>query len=388
MTHEPTQFYGGVKRVKFEGYPSFSESTTQGAIETLRWSSIKLLCVREIAEEQLKAFNPNLDAERVSEAATDIAAYLQQALDFYLSSHTTSESTRPLYLYYCYMNIAKAIVELRNPGLRLRKLVHGISRQTSASSFLDESIEIKQEGIFPELISIRKNFAWGRRSHRIAIVDLLSSMQSITSECDLVFGKSFSPTYILDPLLVIDPNVNEFRFEFSVSTSQLKSDESSRSLIDVLANAGVSIEELGITKVSRKLSPGMSVGVECRSYKSSDSWPYKTDSEALDFTAKLFRQMGASYRQHSGGNGTELYRYLDLSEWMPKWCRLDQMEIAYLVMYWFGSIVRYDPARLKVYQESKVWHVLEGFLHESVVEIWDDFDWALHNKLSVISRAL
>jgi len=62
--------------------------------------------------------------------AQEALAYLEQAKDLYRGAVAASVSAaRPLLLYYCFMNLAKAYCLVEDPALSLLEAKHGLSEK-------------------------------------------------------------------------------------------------------------------------------------------------------------------------------------------------------------------------------------------------------------------
>jgi hypothetical protein len=66
--------------------------------------------------------------------------------------------------------------------------------------------------------------------------------------------------------------------------------------------------------------------------------------------------------------------------------RLPQLLVLYSLMFWLGSLVRYDPHSVADLQESEYWLLIDGFISQSRVWLLELFEWELF-KAEIILRA-
>lgn len=83
-----------------------------------------------------------------------ISTSISQAYEYYKASKTISLQTRPLLLYYCFLNLTKAILFIKN-NKRPDDSYHGLKRNT-VHSLLDYTLKI-DGGVFYELIELSQS---------------------------------------------------------------------------------------------------------------------------------------------------------------------------------------------------------------------------------------
>jgi len=60
--------------------------------------------------------------------------------------------------------------------------------------------------------------------------------------------------------------------------------------------------------------------------------------------------------------------------------RLPQISILYSLIFWLGSVVRYDPHSVAALQESRYWILIDGFLNQSRIWLLELFEWQLYQE--------
>ena len=60
--------------------------------------------------------------------------------------------------------------------------------------------------------------------------------------------------------------------------------------------------------------------------------------------------------------------------------RVPQMVVSYTLLFWLGSLVRYDPHSVYELMDSPYWVLIDGFMTQSRVWLLELFQWALYQK--------
>jgi hypothetical protein len=60
--------------------------------------------------------------------------------------------------------------------------------------------------------------------------------------------------------------------------------------------------------------------------------------------------------------------------------RMPQMVVSYTLLFWLGSLVRYDPHSVYELMDSAYWVLIDGFMTQSRVWLLELFQWALYRK--------
>jgi hypothetical protein len=74
-----------------------------------------------------------------------------------------------------------------------------------------------------------------------------------------------------------------------------------------------------------------------------------------------------------------------LQESLP--IRLPQLMVSYTILFWLGSLVRYDPHSVHALIDSPFWMLIEGFMSQSRLWLLELFQWALFRKQTTLLAA-
>ncbi len=127
----PTKRVG--EELEFHMHPYEDNEVTLGDPEKLIWSSINHLCAFDITDALLyKIYNVRNKQIRTA-VAESVKIYIKQAFEFYETAKISKANTAPLYFYYSFLNLGKALCEIKfhNFHKRDENYWHGISWKPS-----------------------------------------------------------------------------------------------------------------------------------------------------------------------------------------------------------------------------------------------------------------
>jgi hypothetical protein len=353
--------------VGFHCYPTVSNEVTLADPETVIWSSIRQLGSRGVAS-QVGANVHGLSRKRDRQAvANNVGLYLQQAAEFYGVAHTARANTAPLIYYYSFLNLAKALCELKHPRLHRQpeSYRHGVSWRASPRSLVNperERITVTARGVWHllwEVIMGRRCPAANPASVRIR--DLFSYCPEVSSE----FGRTYrGPRRLIElnePDILYDNDLDEAWIRFSLDRSDLRLHRLSiPKLLPLIRFHGGGYREVRSQKK------------EFRTFQSKTPvkvGPGRTALEAIYPHVQPFN----------------LFTHLDRGELkfsIPVQGRLPiqmpQIIILYSILFWLGSLVRYDPHSVNDLMDSPYWIIIDGFMSQSRVWLLELMEWTFY----------
>jgi len=113
---------------------------------------------RVLASDPWRCMELALPAAIKDEART----YLSQGRDLFNAAHRVGMTSRPLLLYYSFMNVAKALIKIRQPTLDLRGATHGINEPETnqrAQRFRLTSQQISIQNANPNKVHVLNELA-------------------------------------------------------------------------------------------------------------------------------------------------------------------------------------------------------------------------------------
>jgi hypothetical protein len=118
--------------------------------------------VAEVADEGarlIKTNTPGISEEDSRKRHSKARAFVRQAENFYRAGERTPYRTSALLYYYAFMNLAKALLEIR--GVEYDRRHHGLTREDPASDDLHLlAIDVRPRGIFPSFYNCEFGVDW------------------------------------------------------------------------------------------------------------------------------------------------------------------------------------------------------------------------------------
>ena len=217
------------KPLGFCSYPQASAEFTLGNPETIIWSSIRHLCSQSAAEFYAwKAHGISSKKNRLA-VARNLKVYVQQAYEFYEAAENAKANTAPLIYYYSFLNLAKALCEMRKPRLHRRDecYAHGLSWRPDPRNivrFAKEHVTLRGRGIWHllwESIMLIPCPAADRT--KLQVMKLFSYCPEISVEYGNIFGGA-RPSVGLENLgAFYDKTTDETWLRFSTKRETLRS---------------------------------------------------------------------------------------------------------------------------------------------------------------------
>ena len=363
--------------LEFHSRLNVYDESTIGDPEQYIWSSIKLWGVLDYADFRLEELH-RVSNKRSREAiAKNLKLYIGQAFELYQAAGSAKANTAPLLYYYSYLNLAKALCEIRNP--RLHKLPesyrHGISWRPSKDYLVNmrtESVSVISRGVWHVLYeALTQQPCRVPNPCKLSIDALFGLNPEIGLEYEGTFDRLPSLIELHHPDILVDYDQENVWIRFSVDREELK--------------------DLNLTrpKLLKSVTASGSTYHQVRSVD-PDLWtfelekPKKVPTECMEspeevLTAEVNAMNLFVYLDHEG-----LKYMVPIQSRLP--IRLPQLLVLYSLMFWLGSLVRYDPHSVAELQESEYWLLIDGFISQSRLWLLELFEWELF-KAEIILRA-
>lgn len=131
------------------------------------------------------------------------AAFIEQARDFFqAAARANTAAAKPLLLYYCFLNLAKALVLVRIPGTSLDAARHGLGERIKAGKreLLDAYLEAKPTGNKPEVFDLLLKAVRGNGLAAQTDFDVPTLMRQVVTGHRLFLGATGKATeHFLSP---------------------------------------------------------------------------------------------------------------------------------------------------------------------------------------------
>jgi len=300
----------------------------------------------------------------------NLKVYLTQANEFYQAAQGAKPNTAPLFYYYAFLNLAKAVCEIKKPNFHQtnESYRHGISWTPSKDYLVDmekEFVNLTTRGVWHELYeAVIGASVTIRNPTMLKVRDLFAYSADTSTEYEKAYYKPVRLIYLENIDNFIAPAKNEYWIRFSVNRYDLKDLKLTRQ------------------KFLEIITYGGSKYIQVQSEK-DDLWTFEFEKpkkipkrrEGLfRFIKNEIKAMNLVIHMEDGS----LVYKIPVQTQLP--LRLPQISILYSLIFWLGSVVRYDPHSVAALRESRYWILIDGFLNQSRIWLLELFEWQLYQE--------
>jgi len=339
------------------------QETTLGDPEKVIWSSIRQLVSRGYCSDLAARVHGIRKKTARRYVAANVRLYVQQASEFYEMGSVAKPHTAPLTYYYAFLNLAKALCEFKAPNVHLRQesYRHGLSWTPKPHAVVylpSERISIARRGVWHLLWEA----IMGRRCDvtnpsQLRVSSLFSYCPEVSIEYQRTFGMPPRLLTLEQPTFRYAPAKEEIWTRFSVNKYALRDFLSGPRLITLIDNG-----RGGYLEVQ---SPDKNL----RTFESTTGI---TDTGSGLYEAiypdvlklNLFTTM----------EDRAIHYAIPLQDRLP--IPLPQVSVLYSILFWLGSLVRYDPHSVDFLMDSSAWILFDGFMSQSKLWLLELMEWA------------
>jgi len=357
----------------FHLYDAYNVETTIGQREQTIWTSIKLLCATEKAKHVLKDVYHISDKKTLSKIAKNIRLYIKQADSFYSSAIDASSNTSPLYYYYCFMNLAKAVCEIRHPEFHKKPECyhHGLSWHPNPNYLVNiqnESVSISTKGIWHILWGILSGTPCNiPNPTKLDVLSLFACCPEISSEYRQTIGGNGKCITLEKLDLLHNSTETKFWSKFSIHQHDLHALRLSQKRFLNLISGGVNLYRRVINEDDENTNS------HCYELITPKTIPPGYDDPWWNLMKSEIQMMNLF--SHPSPKGCLSY-FIPIQDNLP--LALRQLILLYTIMFWLGSLVRYDPHSVAHLQDTRYWTLIEGFISQSRLLLLELFEWQLY----------
>ncbi|MGO9175597.1 MAG: YaaC family protein [Desulfobaccales bacterium] len=365
------------KSFKFHVYPGVSEQLTIGDPEAIIWSSIRHLCSRGVVHQMVASVHGITRKRDMESVSKNLKLYIQQAYEFYEVARIAKPNTAPLIYYYSFLNLAKALCEIKSPRFHDRPECyrHGVSWRPNRLYLINperDEILITLRGVWHVLWeSLMRNSCTAVNPTRLRIKNLFSYCAEVSVEYEQAFGVEDSLINLENPEILYDETSTEAWLKFSIN----------RSILMYFRLSGPAF-------ISHILMPRSnykevrSNNRELRTFESSKAKKFEPKGDIISSLHNDILELNVFTHL---GPGKELRYSLPDQRRLPM--RIPQILVMYSILFWLGSIVRYDPHSVNALMDSKYWSLIDGFMSQSRLWLLEQFEWAFYQAETTLCLA-
>lgn len=361
---------GIVLEDRFATQPEVADMGTLGDPEAVVWSSIMQLMAADVADSVLATQHGVRPKRQRTHIARNIGVYLEQAFEFHCAAQGCDARTAPLLHYYSVLHLAKALVEIKCPSLHTRRenYGHGVSWRPNRNYVIDPAAE------YVKVLRRRNGGVWhllweGMADKRLVTKDALRfripNLFALCPEISVEFERTFSLesqlVRLIEPAIRIDKNEMIAWITFKLLRGDLESlGITRRAFMRLISHYGTAYRQVR-SEHDNELSFEL---IRPRRY-------HKVD-EAFAVLSKEMRAINPFASLEHG----KMKFLVPLQRSLPR--SLPQLMVLYTLMYWLGSVVRYDPHSIKDLQNSRYWVLVDGFMNQSRIWLVELFEMHLY----------
>lgn len=356
--------------IKLRCYPSGEGELTLGDPEVVVWSAIRHLAARSVAIEIASTMHGVANRADQREVAHNLKLYIQQAFEFYESARGAKSNTAPLFYYYSSLHLAKALCELRNPGFHKQAecYKHGLFWKPSPGVLADPKsawLSFKIRGVWHVLWeSVMRVPIPTPPIPKLTIKDLFAYCPEIAVEVRRSLESGVKLVELVDAWTMKDTTTLDAWVKFSVADKQL-------------VELGWPVGDL-ITQIANPRTAYIEVSPSTAGMRTFESVAPKTlgldESPAFGLSDDV---LGLNLFVCIIGGGKVAYA-IPMQSSLP--LRVPQLVAYYTLLFWLGSIVRYDPRSVAALMDSEQWTLIDGFMAQSRLWLLELFRWAFYQS--------
>ena len=363
--------------IGFSIYPETSVEFTLGNPEAIIWSSIRHLCSQRAGEWYAHNIHKIHNKRTRSAVAKNVKLYVQQASEFYDAAVNAKPNTAPLFYYYSFLNLAKALCEIRYPRLHRRRecYAHGLFWRPDPLELVNiakDKVTIGRRGIWHLLWEVLMEAACPARDPTpLSVLKLFSYCPEIGVEFEKLYGEAQSRVWLDNIDAIYDEPAQEVWLKFSIARGRIR--DSHFSATALMAQMSTARSTYAEVKSEKK---------ELRTFQSAT--PARLRGRTTPYSVLRNDILGLNLITLPG-QGPHVEYSFPLQTRLP--LRMPQLMVTYTLLFWLGSLVRYDPHSVYELIDSPDWILIDGFMTQSRPWLLELFQWALFKKQTILRAA-
>jgi hypothetical protein len=288
-------------------------------------------------------------------------SFLEQAKNFYFASQSTGASSRPLLLYYSFLNLAKAYILYQGKASDLDRAAHGVSEK--AARFDQAKVKVFR--------------ATARDKNVVDLFGQALGEKPLSADLSLKVVGHLFPQIVIGHRLWAAASGKTLKF-FRCELIEFRHDKRSRQIWlrvcitrDDLRASTISHRQFArLTRLDthfKEVSPSdYALGRRCVVYEQKTPVTYsRRPSDKLhDLVAFLSPHVWPIVRSMPP------YRRYYLNLLSPLQRRVNPLIAIYLICFYLGSVTRYRPHEFEKIQDSKYGMFVAEFLETEGLQFW------------------
>jgi hypothetical protein len=270
------------------------------------------------------------------------------------------------------MNLAKVICEIRHPEFHKKPECyhHGLSWRPSPNYLVNmhnESVSISTRGIWHVLWEILSGMPCNiPNPTKLGVLSLFACCPELSSEYEQTVG-DHSKCIALDKIdLLHNSTETELWSRFAIHKHDLQAiNLSQRRFLDSISG-GLNLYKRVINEDDKNADS------YCFELITPKTIPSNYDEPWWNLVKSEIQMMNL----FSHPSPDCLSYFIPIQTNLP--ITLRQLILVYTIIFWLGSLVRYDPQSVDHLQDTRYWMLIEGFISQSLLLLLELFEWQLY----------
>ena len=283
------------------------------------------------------------------ESGAIVSAHVGQALEFYELGLKAPWTIRPVLQYYCYLNLAIAVVAAYRPSDVHNCRWHGVTDKSHLLSSIDLNsvlVRVNERGAIPLFHSLISGD--GIEKSTFTLKQLVGAVRNLQFELSEIFDISLNRILVVDDIV---PDVELRRFRSQVAFQRLDPDT-------VLSKPRI-----------EKAMPDLVDQYDLKSHN-TDLLLYQsqTDWDTIGDASQMHRTNCMRLINYGGGfvldqNGESSLKYM----WhgLPDCDFVPTLTASLILSFGLASICRYRPRVARLIEDSELYSLLDIFIREA-----------------------
>lgn len=346
-----------------------TDEWTLGDPEAVIWSSIRHMSVAEVADYVLSSSHKISSGRDRQNIVRNLKIYLRHAYEFYDAAKSAKANTAPLFYYYSFLHLAKGICEISRPRFHQTSecYAHGVTWSPNHDYVVRmhrESIRVStRRGVWHALWeAVQMQPCIVTSPLPLSIQQLFFLNNETSRELQSIYGEAPYLIPLVQPDVLLDSAGSQIWLRFSVRRADAKRFGLSRAaLLSMIASTSTYHQVESVDKELWTFE-----------FQTPKAAPYEPDRVPFDLVESEIKAMYLVSSQ----TGSGLQYALPVQRRLP--IRLPQIVVLYSLVFWLGSLVRYDPHSVADLQDSEYWTLIDGFMNQSRIWLLELFEWEFY----------
>ncbi len=356
---------------------------TSGKIDDELW--ILLEYKSEVEDVGIKFLLQNgIKKRNVKKVYKHFQSYVRQAKNYYYSAKNLHPRSASLLYYYCFLNLAKAALVIKEPTIGGRKIGHGLSCMPKDFSKLKtQTVKVLNDGVFPKFY--QWYFGQSIKPQSLNVQKLLTYCTDISYQNRIA---GIGDCKLLQAFFVSEVGVRENQ-KIGWPLLGIATFDSCTSYSKSFAFLHENFEEVNISFLSGKeyfdIDKHELNAFTFFQSKQTFNWASDNIPPIMEGRSLVMKTFGTLLQTNYYKSNFDYY--ISLPYLPNKQIPMDETISIYLIMYYLSNLVRYNPRYLEELLNKKEAWLIDSFIRScpliylrSIISRINNIDYIISNR--------